>query len=219
MSMPRGPAGCTIIARNYLAFARVLGRSFLTHHPQGRFYVLVIDGLPDGEPLGGGLTAIGPDALGLPYFFELCFKYDVTEVSTAVKPTFLRRLLTEYGEQGVFYFDPDIVVSRSLVEAEQALQGANILLTPHLLEPIPLDGRKPGEQEILVSGAYNLGFIGLRATETTLTFLDWWADRLREGCRIDPCQGLFVDQKWVNLVPGIFPGTTILRDPTYNVAY
>lgn len=215
----RPPAACTIIARNYLAFARVLGRSYLEHHPGSRFYVLVVDGQTDDLPAGDGLTVLSPDVLKLPYFFELCFKYDVTSLCTAVKPTLLARLLDDFGEREVFYFDPDILIERRLEEAIAALDRANILLTPHLLEPIPLDGYKPSEQEILVSGAFNLGFIGVRAGETTAEFLAWWSSRLRENCRIDPCQGLFVDQKWINLVPGLFPDTVILRDLTYNVAY
>ena len=34
---------CTIIARNYLAHARVLARSYSEHHPGQRLQVLVID--------------------------------------------------------------------------------------------------------------------------------------------------------------------------------
>ena len=34
---------CTIIASNYVAFARVLAESFREHHPDGRVFVLVID--------------------------------------------------------------------------------------------------------------------------------------------------------------------------------
>ena len=34
---------CTIIARNYLAHARVLAESFFAHHPGGDFAVLLID--------------------------------------------------------------------------------------------------------------------------------------------------------------------------------
>ena len=36
-------AACTIIARNYLAHARVLADSFFAHHPDGEFTVLLID--------------------------------------------------------------------------------------------------------------------------------------------------------------------------------
>src|SRR3712207_2169568 len=37
----QGLQACTIIAKNYLHFARVLARSFHEHHPGGRFWVLV----------------------------------------------------------------------------------------------------------------------------------------------------------------------------------
>jgi hypothetical protein len=39
---------CTIIARNYLPFARVLATSFIEHNPGGRVAVLVIDDV-DGD--------------------------------------------------------------------------------------------------------------------------------------------------------------------------
>ena len=31
--------------------------------------------------------------------------------------------------------------------------------------------------------------------------------------------GLFVDQRWLDLVPGMFDGVRILRDPSFNAAY
>jgi hypothetical protein len=34
---------CTIIAKNYIAHARVLAQSHKEHHPEGTCYVLVID--------------------------------------------------------------------------------------------------------------------------------------------------------------------------------
>ena len=37
---------CTIIARNYYPFARVLADSFFVHHPDGSFTVLIIDDEP-----------------------------------------------------------------------------------------------------------------------------------------------------------------------------
>ena len=40
----KGPfAGVTIIARNYLPFARVLAKSFKEHHPESDFYIVIID--------------------------------------------------------------------------------------------------------------------------------------------------------------------------------
>jgi len=36
---------------------------------------------------------------------------------------------------------------------------------------------------------------------------------------MDPDLGMHVDQRWVDLVPGMFEGVCILRDTGYNVAY
>jgi glycosyltransferase involved in cell wall biosynthesis len=215
----RHPAGCTIISRNYLSHARILAESYRRHHPGSRFYVLVIDQLPAGVVVDPGVRIIRPEELGLPYFFEMCFKYDVTELSTAVKPSLVSTLLGACGETDVVYLDPDVLILRRLRELREALDGADIVLTPHLLSPIPRDGQRPSEEDILIAGSYNLGFIAVRGSAQGKAFLRWWQERLRDGCRVDPGCGLMTDQRWVDLVPGLFPGTRLLRDPTYNVAY
>ena len=43
----------------------------------------------------------------------------------------------------------------------QAVRDHGLVLNPHNTEPMPRDGRKPNEQDILIAGAYNLGFIGI----------------------------------------------------------
>ncbi len=214
----RPPAACTIIARNYLSQARILVESYLRHEPSGHFYLLVVDRLPEGVNAGVDVRVIEPEELELPYA-EMSFKYDVTELCTAVKPTLLSLLLNRYQEEAVIYFDPDILITRPLDELKEALTQGDIVLIPHILEPIPMDGRKPSEQDILLSGAYNLGFIALRKSAETEKFLNWWGQRLLDGCRVDPANGMFVDQKWVDFIPGFFSSTVILRDETYDVAY
>ncbi|HEV7786273.1 MAG TPA: hypothetical protein VGQ28_13095, partial [Thermoanaerobaculia bacterium] len=89
---------------------------------------------------------------------------------------------------------------------------------PHLTAPID-DKRVPGEREILLSGIYNLGFLGLAFNERTLAFLDWWKERLYRWCLHEVDKGLFVDQRWMDLAPAFLPRAEILRDPGYNVAY
>ena len=48
LTQREGMAACTIVARNYLSQARILAQSYLEHEPNGRFYILVVDGLPEG---------------------------------------------------------------------------------------------------------------------------------------------------------------------------
>lgn len=212
-------AAVTIISRNYLAQARTVAQTFLRHEPESRFYLLVVDGLPEGADLGVETTVIDLEELAIPNLYEMCFKYGVVEFSTAVKPYLLSLLLGEYGEEEILYFDPDLMIMRRLDELRRALAEGDIVLTPHITRPLPVDGKRPNEQDIMISGAYNLGFLALRRSPQSQEFLTWWEQRLEDGCRIDVPKGLFTDQKWIDLVPSLFPSTVILRDPTYNVAF
>jgi glycosyltransferase involved in cell wall biosynthesis len=212
---------CTIIAKNYAAHARVLARSFVEKHPDGRCSVLVIDE-PDGylDPAGEPFELIRLDEIGLPDAERMAAFYSLLELSTAVKPWLLRHLLDRDGVEAVTYLDPDIRVDAPLAEIERRAVEHGAVLTPHITEPLPRDGRKPSEADLLVAGSYNLGFVALGAAgEIADPLLEWWSERLEDECLIDPVNGLFVDQRWIDLAPSMWPGISVLRDPAYNVAY
>lgn len=216
--MPR-PVACTIIANNYLAFARVFAASFREHHPSGEVHVLVVDGAePPHDARSELFIRHSVERLQIPDFRNLAFRYSLLELSTALKPSFLAYLLRSLGVPGVAYFDPDILVTADLEPVFGALATHDLLLTPHITAPLE-DERVPGEHDILVSGAYNLGFVGVAAGERSFAFLDWWRRRLHFECLHDVARGLFVDQRWMDLAPAFVPRTRILHDPGLNVAY
>lgn len=211
---------CTIIARNYVAHARVLAESFKRIHPDGTCTVLVIDdpaGFIDPAEEQFELLTIGE--IGLPSPEGMAASYDVMELSTAVKPWLLRHLLDRAEVDSVMYLDPDIRVFASLEEIARRAREHGVVLTPHFLDPLPRDGRKPAEEDILIAGSYNLGFIALGDGETAAALLDWWSERLENHCLNEPEQGRFVDQRWIDLAPGLWPGIDVVREPTYNIAY
>ena len=211
---------CTIIAKNYVAYARVLARSFREHHPDARCYTLVIDDV-DGylDPAEEPFELLTPDQLDLADFERMAARYDVLELSTAVKPWLLRHLLYDRGLEKVAYLDPDIQVCSSLDEIDALLDDHEIALIPHLTEPIPRDGRKPSEADILIAGSYNLGFVALTRRPEVDALLAWWSERLRTECVVAPERGIFVDQRWMDLVPGFLERVAVVRDPGYDVAY
>lgn len=214
-------AAFTIVAKNYLALAKTLFESFRQFHPEVAFHLMVVDpgGLPWTDVKAMGMQLVDPlMIMSGEQFNDMAGRYDITELSTAIKPFVMQHLFSQGYEQAV-YFDPDIVVMASLDELFADLEEANVLLTPHLLDPIPLDGLQPDEPAIMACGAYNLGFVAARNTPETARFLDWWSQRLIKLCKIAKEQGLFVDQKWIDLVPGMFAGVKILKDRGYNVAY
>jgi glycosyltransferase involved in cell wall biosynthesis len=207
---------CTIVARNYLPYARVLARSLSRSHPDCRLTVLVIDGA--ASPSDASLFRTLSFADVLPDDAErqrLAFIYDVTELCTAVKPLLIQRLLRD-GARSVLYFDPDIEIRAPLADLWGLAAEHGIVLTPHVLEPIPDDGLSVTDLFVLRAGAYNLGFIGVgQATED---FLGWWWSCLRRHCLSAVEAGMFVDQRWLDFVPGMFRHV-LARDPGLNVAY
>ncbi len=210
---------CTIIARNYLAHARVLADSFAAHHPDGRFSVLVVDGLEGfTDPAQESFEVLTPADIGLgPDIALMATRYDVLELSTAVKPWLLQELLKR--EDHVLYLDPDIEVFASLEPIAALAREHGVVMTPHITDAMPRDGERPHEQDILLAGLYNLGFLALGAGPTADGLISWWQERLEHDCVVDPSRGFFVDQRWMDFVPGLVPTTFLLRDPGDNLAY
>ena len=211
---------CTIVSKNYLSYARVLARSFLDHHPGGRFFVLLVDRI-DGRFDAAAEPFELVEVENLETILDvkaLLFKYTVLEANTAVKPFFLEHLFAKEGLERLVYLDPDILVLRPLDHLSDILEQQAIALTPHLTAPIE-DDAFPDELAILRSGTYNLGFIGLVKCDTVDQFLTWWQGRVLDRCVVRVEEGLFVDQKWIDLVPGFYPNVGIIHHPGYNVAY
>lgn len=211
---------CTIISKNYLAYARVLAESFLRYN-QGQVFVLLtdnIDGYFDPEKEKFRLIEIDDIKDKVADFERFSFQYNLTELNTAIKPFFLEFLLKKQKLVKLIFFDPDILITNNLNSLFRLLDKYSIVLIPHITQPFK-DVHKPNEIDILKSGVYNLGFIALSNRNSTNVLLEWWKERLSRFCKSDVQKGLFVDQKWIDLIPGFFKDVFILRDPSYNVAY
>jgi glycosyltransferase involved in cell wall biosynthesis len=209
----------TVIARNYLAHARVLAASLARHHPDSRLQVVVLDDPDRAISAEPSFEIIHVDEL--PFdppsdLYTMAATYDVTELATAVKPWAFAHLFAR-GASVVIYLDPDIEVFGSLGPLVPLARAHGLVLTPHLTEPLPPDGKRPDDRDLMLSGIYNLGFLALSA-EAAGTFLPWWRQRLRRDCLNDTARGLFVDQRWIDFAPSLFE-PAILKDPGYNVAY
>jgi hypothetical protein len=213
-------AACTIVSPNYLAFARTLAASYLAHHPGHRFFVLIVADLHDPAPFAAEpFTAVLLPHLGVPNLRSVAMMYDILELNTNVKPTFMKHLLEAHSLDSLTYLDPDIFVYAPLDPVHAALAaGAAAVLTPHMTTPV-FDGRSPSEQDILYNGTYNLGFLSVDRSPTSAALLNWWERRCLDLGFSEGRTGLFVDQKWMNLAPGLFDRIAILRDPGCNMAY
>ena len=206
------------MARNYLPFARTLMASFAAADPAVDRFVFVVDAVEAVPEMRDATVLVPSDVFDYEEYAGLAYSFDITELSTCVKPFVLRHLL-ERGYDRAFYFDPDIEVFGPIDVVRDPLDAADIVLTPHTTEPIPLDGKLPDEITLLRAGSYNLGFIGVANRAPARGFLDWWAARLERYCVNDVVSGLFTDQKWIDLVPGLVERVAIVRHRGCNVAY
>ncbi len=213
-------AACTIIAKNYLAFARTLAQSFLSLHPDNKFYVLIVDEFEGYlNPAEEAFEIVSLTDLGIPNLLSFCFKYGITELCTAAKPYLLDYLVREKGIEQMLYIDPDVLITAPLKQLYEELEIYDIVLTPHLDTDYPDDGLLPDDGYILRAGVFNLGFIGINSSENAASFLSWWKNKLYNGCVVDVENGYFVDQKYIDLAPIFFENLLVEKDAGYNVAY
>jgi glycosyltransferase involved in cell wall biosynthesis len=185
---------------------------------EAELFVVLVDRNYDPELFHSRLFTTVPVAdISIPGQERLFFKYTILELNTAIKPFFIEYLFDNSFEK-VIYLDPDIYVYQPLDSVLQRLDDYEVVVTPHITQPLE-DGYRPTELDIIVAGSYNMGFIGLKASSVTKRFLEWWKRKLENQCLIDIESGVFVDQKWCELIPSFIEKTFIDRSPGLNVAY
>lgn len=212
----------TICSNNYLAQAKTLGDSIVATNPDYGFYIGLVDQFNpeiDYEKEIGHKIILSEN-IGIPDFESLWKKYSIIEFNTCVKPFFFEYFISQNKDlEFLYYLDPDTYVfdNFKFVENEFDLEN-NILLTPHIVTPINLDGKQPDEPIFLNYGIYNLGFLGLRQPLLSMDLINWWKERTYNLCYNRACHGLFVDQLWFNLVPLIFSNVKCTRNLGLNMA-
>ncbi|APW60260.1 glycosyl transferase [Paludisphaera borealis] len=211
----------TSITANYLPKAAALAHSVKRVQPEAVFHVVLSDDMPACSPhiTEAFDSIINIRDLPIDELPRFIFRHRLVELCTAVKGTAFQYIADRFGADRIYYFDPDIIVAGRLDGLERALDSGSVLLTPHSIEPetdpiAVLDN----EHCCLRHGVYNLGFLAVRMSANGRKFVDWWADRLRNYCYDEVENGLFTDQRWVDLAPALFDDITILREPQYNVS-
>lgn len=204
----------TVCAKNYLGQALTLQESCLRWNPEVSFFIFLSD-VPGTIQLQSLVTL---DDSWIPDWEKMAFKYDVIEFSTAIKPFCIRKLFND-GFDTVIYLDPDIYVLRPLSSLWKDLEIKPIVLTPHRCDPHFSDTGYVKEEVGLRFGVYNLGFIGLRQSDSAKCLVDWWCWNLLHKGYNETLEGLFVDQKWMNWAPAYFPDDVLISHHLgYNTA-
>ena len=213
----------TSFAFESLNRARVFAESLKRHRPEWCLWAVIADRAPEGFRFDAADEAFDrvlmvADLYGgdtEPWVFE----HSVTEACAAVKGRALQRLLAEPGAEAAVYFGSDTVVFGGLEPVTEALQDDSIVLSPQKLTPdTDRSGTPQNEIAALAQGVFNLSFLAVRNDEVASDFATWWGDRLDRLCHDRRDIGIFLDQKWCDLVPCFFPEPRLLRDPGCGVS-
>lgn len=230
----------TLCSNNYLGQAKALGDSLLLHNPDMKFVVGLVDRINPAIDYSflDSFEVIQVEDIRINDFKEMCNRYDIVELNTAVKPFYFLYLIEKFKPECVYYFDPDIVIFDSLQILHDELANSDIILTPHVLhhsnDKLLNDSQNSysmsfersfaenfiyWELHAMRFGLYNLGFIGLSGVNESIKFLEWWKYRTDNYGDCDPDNSLFVDQLWVNFAPILFDNVKILKHYGLNVAH
>jgi hypothetical protein len=210
----------TVCSNNFLSYALSFANSFRENNPD---YTTVI-GLADKKSPAIDYSRFAPhiivamDEVGISNLSWMTGHYNIVELNTAVKPYFFAYLFRKFDAEHVLFFDPDIFVYDSVLTITRHFGENDIVLTPHVIYPIPRDVY-PWENHFLNHGLYNLGFIGLKNSANVQTLLKWWQERTAEHCFANYRKGLYVDQLWANFIPLFFEKVCIVKDAALNVAF
>lgn len=194
----------TIVAKNYIGLARILGRSLSKVNPDINFKIFVADEFPQNVKSLPDNVIISRKVLDYSSeeWTDMSFKYDLTEFCTSIKPGVFKYLFAQ-GYDKVLYFDPDIYIFSSINTILQRLEVYDMVLTPQIVGiHIDYTGEHP-EWAMNVNGIFNLGFCGMRKSLITDKIILWWQKRLKTECFADRCIGNFTDQKWMDWMPGL----------------
>lgn len=210
---------CTIISSNYLPLARTMVQSYRRYHPDGRMFVLLLDRPNDTDLSGEPWETVYADELGLGDELKaLRMLYDGYELSMALRPAFVLYLMREKGVEHLAMMDSDLYFTGKLEGADALLKEHAISICVSIRKPIPEDGFRPQDNDFILAGSLNGGFIICRKCDETIRTMEWLWGKLRKSSFYRPYEGFFGDQKWLDLWPSLMDTLGIIKRKEWNVA-
>jgi hypothetical protein len=208
----------TVCTANYLYQALTMGESLKKTNPDYELIIGLVDKLPVTDfKIPYQIIPISEvEEVNLAGFKG---EYTVMEVATACKPVFGLYLFEKFPDlEKLIYFDTDLWITDSVEPIEKNLDSYDIIITPHITQPIDLQ-EEWNEKQFLNAGLYNTGFVGMKRSENTFKFLNWWKNHLKDYGYYDFCNGMGIDQLCVNFVPLFYDKVLIEYSSAYNLAY
>jgi hypothetical protein len=205
---------CAAATVSHLAHVRVLADSLRAQHPGARLTVLLVDDPHGRAPADARWETLRPADIGLERreLHRMAAMYTAGGLANACQSLLMLHLADRDGEP-LLQLDVDMCVYAPLDDVGALAARHGVLLSPHTTLSVADARGRELERRLLGAGAFNAGLIG--AGPAGRPFLVWMAERVRRDCVIDIPSGLHHRQRWLDLVPALFPHH-VLRDRGVN---
>lgn len=209
----------TITTTSYLPRAIVLARSIKKQMPGVKVVVCIVEEKVPGVAkslMGCFDDLVLAKDLGFTDFIRFIFRYNQAQGANACKAQFMIYLLKTYQSYRYFIFlDSDTKSYGPLDDLIEHLKTDEIVISPHFIGFSP-ENTFYQLGVVHESGVFNTGLYAIKRGASSQAFLQWWANILLNYCFKDPNKGIWNEQKWLDLAPGIFE-FYVQKDPGYNV--
>lgn len=188
----------TVCNRTQLSNALALGVSSLRHHPDHLFYIGWADTIPLSN-LPKNVKTISAEKLGVQEWGEMCARYYDFELVAASRPWFAKNILKANPEcSSLTFLSPTTILYDSMQEINDP--AADLFLTPNITKPLA-PSKDLDDKRILNIGMFHAGSWILKPNPVTIKMLDWWTHRTIDRAKFDLCNGMCMDQLWLNYAP------------------
>ncbi|KAA0991600.1 hypothetical protein [Dyadobacter aurulentus] len=203
----------TVCNRTNLAHALTLADSVSKFEPDTVFYLCWVDAAPLKE-LPSHIQAVDISRIEIPRWESWVQEYFDFELLAAARPWVAKWLLNLHPDCELLTFlAPTVLLYQSVTPVLD--QGTEFYLTPNILKPLA-KSEVLDDKRILNVGMFHSGSWILKNSETTKKTLDWWRSRTLDRAAFDLCNGMNMDQLWMNYIPVWIPKTKIISNPAWH---
>jgi hypothetical protein len=203
----------TVCNRTQLPNALALGTSVLRYHPDFIFYIGWVDAAPL-PVVPKGFKILTAEELKISEWGEMCARYYDFELVAAARPWFAKGILKANPNcNQLTFLSPTTLLFDSMHEINNP--ETDLFLTPNITKPISVPNHLD-DKRILNIGMFHSGSWILKPNNTTSKMLDWWAHRTIDRAKFDLCNGMCMDQLWLNYAPIWVEKTVQISHPGWH---
>lgn len=209
---------CTVCSASHLPQALAMFESLEASEPGIVKYVYLADVYELDKEIedifqNRGINIVTFSKFAEDFILDNYIRLNPLEFYTSLKPTIIKHCLSNNKNSMLLYCDVDLIFFDSILN-EINQSEFSVYLTPHNINP----SDHASEFHLTRNGVFNAGLLLVNGQEG-LGFLNWWEEKCRYFCLQEPEEGVFVDQKWLDLVPALFENVKINRNIFINVGY